>query len=100
MTKTYDRMKWDFIEATLEAFGFHRRFIRIIKECISLESYSILLNGSPSGKLIPSRGLRQGDPFSPYLFILWVEVLPKLLIKADSESTIYGVKVSKNAPCI
>lgn len=62
--------------------------------------YSILLNGSSFGNNIPSRGLRQRDPLSPYLFILGAEVLSRLFIRAEKESLISGIKVAKRAPGI
>lgn len=48
-------------------------------------SYSIILNGSPYRNFTPSRGLRQGDPLSPYFFIIAMDVLPRLLVKAANE---------------
>ena len=100
MSKAYDQMEWDFISETLGAFGFHREFTQIVKEFIGSVLYSILLNGSSFGNNIPSRGLRQRDPLSPYLFILGAEVLSRLFIRAEKESLISGIKVAKRAPGI
>lgn len=58
MAKAYDRMEWDFIRDTIGFFGFHEKFNLVVKECISSISFSILLNGFPSGKIIPTRGLK------------------------------------------
>lgn len=80
---------------------FHMKFIQIIKECINLVSYSILVNGSAFDKIIPFRGLRKGEPLSLYYFILKAEALSKMFIKAENEGLIYGVKVAKrSAPSI
>lgn len=73
MAEAYDKMEWDFIRDTIGFFGFHEKFNLVVKECISSISFSILLNGFPSGKIIPTRGLKQGDSLSPYLFILGEE---------------------------
>ena len=66
--------------------------------CIKSVSYSVLLNGVPSRTIKPSRGLRQGDPLSPYLFLLCAMGLQGLLHKAESEGVIRGVSICKNGP--
>lgn len=70
MAKAYDRLEWDFILLALKCFGFNSHSINLVRECIWSVTYSILLNGSPTGFINPSCGLRQGDPLSPFLFIL------------------------------
>jgi hypothetical protein len=61
-------------------------------------SFSILLDGSPFGKVFPHRGLRQGDPLSPFLFILGTEVLSRLIMKEEAAGIIHGIKISRNSP--
>lgn len=65
--------------------GFDRRWINLISECISTVSYSILVNGEPRGNIIPTRGIWQGDPLSPYLFLLCFEGLNGLIKQAVNE---------------
>lgn len=61
-------------------------------------SYSILINGAPEGFITPERGLRQGDPLSPYLFILCAEVLSHMCIRAMEDRSFLGVKIAAQAP--
>jgi hypothetical protein len=72
--------------------------IRTIMDCVSTVSFSILINGNPTKSFSPKRGLRQGDPLSPYLFIICVDVLSALLNKAQQDKVIHGVKIAPGAP--
>jgi hypothetical protein len=58
-------------------------------------TYSILINGHPYRKIVPSRGIRQGDPLKPYFFILCVEGLSTLLRKAEREGSISGLPITR-----
>ena len=68
--------------------------------CVSTVSYSVLINEVPKGKIIPSRGLRQGDPMSPYLFLLCAEGLSVMLKKEEREGYIKGIAANRRAPSI
>jgi hypothetical protein len=96
MEKAFDKMEWVLIFAIMERLGFNPTWINWIKICISTSSFSILLNGSPFGHFTLERGLRQGDPLSPFLFILGSEVLSRLLFKEESLGNIKGLKISRN----
>ena len=63
----------------MKRMGFHPKWINIIIHCISSVTYSIQINGVPQGLITPTWGLRQGDPLSPYLFLLCVEGLSSLI---------------------
>ena len=67
-------------------------------ECITSVLYSILMNGEPKGMITPSRGLRQGDPLSPYLFMFCAEGLNALLSDAASRGEIHGFYICRNGP--
>lgn len=63
----------------MEKLGFAKRWIHLIMQCVTSVTYAIKINGVPNGNIIPSRGIRQGDPLSPYLFLLCVEGLSALI---------------------
>lgn len=100
MSKAYDCIEWGFLRNVLARFGFHERWISWIMTCVTSVSYSYLVNGAAQGRVIPSRGIRQGDPLSPYLFILCTEVLSGLCKKAQQRGEVIGVKVARNCPAI
>lgn len=70
MSKAYDKIEWEFLQAFMVKLGFSQRQIQLIMSFVSSMSYSILVNGQPQLFSKPSRGLRQRDPLSPYQFIL------------------------------
>ena len=80
--------------------GFREKWIHWIMRCVKSVSYSVLINGNPTGQITPSRGLRQGDPLSPYLFILCTEVLIANIRTAENLGQITGLKVAKASPPI
>lgn len=98
MNKAYDRVEWDFIQAVLDRRGFHTTWINWIMQCVSTVSYSFLLNGTIKGTDVSTRRIRQGDPLSPYLFILWCEVLTGLCNKAQEDGSLPGIRVARNSP--
>ncbi|KAK9986186.1 hypothetical protein SO802_031137 [Lithocarpus litseifolius] len=98
MSKAYDRVEWSFLECLLRKMGFHSRRVDLMMERISTVSYSILINGEPSQTIHPSRGLRQGGPLSPYLFLLCIEGLHGLITKAAISSDIRGISIYRNGP--
>jgi len=104
MEKAYDRIEWDFLLACLRQLGFNNTWVQWISECISTVSYSLIINGESCGFFKPSRGLRQGDPLSPYLFLLCMDVLARRLedLSQDSKSGI-GIKIApatRRIPCL
>jgi len=80
MKKDYDKMEWDFIMQCFQELGFHPTWNKWIKECVSSVSYSVIINDEPNGLFTLTRGIRQGDSLSPYIFIVCMEVLSLMVI--------------------
>jgi hypothetical protein len=100
MSKAYDRIEWDFLRKMMIQLGFQERWVQLIMKCVTSISYKIKINGSHTSCFIPQRGLRQGDPLSPYLFILCARGLSALLHKAEQDGKIQGIKICREAPSI
>ena len=80
--------------------GFDSKWIGLVMACISSVSYSILVNGESWGNIKPSRGIRQGDLLTPYLFLLYFEGLNGLIKKIVVEGRMKGFSLHKNGPQI
>ena len=100
MSKAYDRLELEFIRRVLLRLGFHVKWVQWIMACINSVTYAFLINGSPRGRVKPSSGICQGDPLSPYIFIMCSEVLSGQCNKAKAEGTLEGVKVAKGSPWV
>ena len=86
LEKAYDRLEWSFIRDTLGHFKFPSHLISLIMSYVSTSSISVLYNGGALEPFLPSKGIRQRDPLSPYLFILCKEVLGVLITeKCDAK---------------
>ena len=75
VSKVYDRVEWDFLRDIMLKLGLDHRWVNLAMETVITASYSILINGEPKGFITPSRGIKQGDPLSPYLYLLCAEGL-------------------------
>ncbi|PNX59877.1 ribonuclease H, partial [Trifolium pratense] len=86
LEKAYDRVNWKFLKETLELFKFPQRIVSLIMFGISSSSNSILWNGSKTKAFTPTWP-SQGDPLSPYLFVLCMEQLGAMISKYVSDGT-------------
>ena len=100
ISKAYDRVEWVFLKNILLRLGFQQSWVDLIMECVTSISYSILVNKELEGMIYLSRGIRQGDPLSPYLFLFCVEGLNAILRKAAIAEEIEGFSLCRRGPKI
>uniref|UniRef100_A0A803PJK4 Reverse transcriptase domain-containing protein n=1 Tax=Cannabis sativa TaxID=3483 RepID=A0A803PJK4_CANSA len=100
MSKAFDRMEWHFIKGMMLTMGFPSLLVDLIIRRISTVSYSFQINGAVQGNIIPQRGLRQGDPLSPYLFIICAEGFSRLLQHEECNGSLHGFQLSRHGPTV
>ena len=100
MNKAYDRLEWGFLEKVLKRLGFAEEWIRMVMQCITTVRYSFLINGKAKGYIAPTRGIRQGDPLSPFLFLLGTEAFSALLEDRANSGFLKGITVCEGTPTI
>ncbi|XP_019177735.1 PREDICTED: uncharacterized protein LOC109172940 [Ipomoea nil] len=100
MSKAYDRVEWGFLCQVLKKMGFGERWVGWMRECVSSVQYNVLIEGREWGPIVPERGLRQGDPLSPCLFIIVAESLSAMLRVQEGEGVFHGISVARHAPTI
>lgn len=98
--KAFDCLNWEFLDSTLEQMNFGMIWRSWIRGCLSSASVSVLLNGSPTAEFRMARGLRQGDPLAPFLFILAAEALHQAMETAKEKGVFYGIQLPNRGPCI
>lgn len=97
MSKEYDGVQWRHLEEMMRKMGFGERWIQLTMMCVKAISYSVLINGEPKGKIFLIKGLHQGDPISPYLFLLCAKGLSAMLQRETRLGRINGVSVCRRA---
>ncbi|KAG8372576.1 hypothetical protein BUALT_Bualt12G0080400 [Buddleja alternifolia] len=98
LEKAYDKVNWEFLEQTLDFFGFPPNLVRLIMFCVTNSKPRVLWNGEPLTPFVPSCGLRQGDPLSTYLFVLCVERLGYLVEHEVNEGKWDPLPVCRGGP--
>ena len=94
--KAYDHIDWGFLDHVLERKGFSPKWRSWMRGCLSSTRFAILVNGSAKGWVAASRGLRQGDPLSQFLFTLVVDVLSRMIFRAVESGLTEGFLVGQN----
>ncbi|XP_026398844.1 uncharacterized protein LOC113294677 [Papaver somniferum] len=97
MAKVFDRVDWSFLMAIMKPMGFSDKWCNLLHHYISTTNMVGLVNGDPGKFLRPSRGLKQGDPLSLYLFIFYRESLSRSLVNAEQLGLIHGTQISPGA---
>lgn len=98
LEKVFGRIEWSFIRDTLHFFGIPNNLSKLIMSCITTSSIQILVNGRLTDAFYPSRGIRQGDPMSPYIFIMCMERLSKTISNLTAFKDWNPIKISPRGP--
>ncbi|XP_072971822.1 secreted RxLR effector protein 78-like [Typha angustifolia] len=94
LSKAFDRMDWEFLRDCLNLYGFPTDYTNLIFQCILTSSLVVEINGQASGFFKPSKGLRQGCPLSPYLFIIGTNILSFFFKLASTKDTLKGIRIA------
>jgi hypothetical protein len=98
LSKAYDRVDWRFLGQTMIKMGFDRRWVKWIMTCVTTVKYQVKFNGAILDSFAPSRGLRQGDPLSPFLFLFVADGLSALLRRGMEQQSITPIRICPRAP--
>ncbi|KAK1678101.1 hypothetical protein QYE76_038949 [Lolium multiflorum] len=100
MMKAYDRIEWAYLHDCLTKLGFADSWINSVMRCVTSARYAVKVNGALTSPVVPSRGIRQGDPISPYLFLLCTEGLSCLMQKKEGLGELPGLRNGRQGPSI
>lgn len=96
--KAYDRLRWSFIRHSLTELRLPQNMVDVMMRCISSTSLQVLWNGETTESFVPTRGIRQGDPLSPYIYVICMESLTHLIEEAVQVGSWKAVRASRNGP--
>ena len=88
-------MEWSFLQRIMLKMGLPEQWVNLAMETVCIASYSVLINGESKGLINPTRGIKQGDHLSPYLFLFCAEGLSSLIRKAVTTNRLKGSKVAR-----
>ena len=100
MRKVYDQIEWPYLRAIILRLGFHRIWVEMIMKLVTSVSFLFQLNGDCLELFTPTRGIRQDDPISPYLFLLAAEGILCLLKSRNQSLKLNGIRVGPSAPMV
>lgn len=100
MSKAYDRVEWNFLRVVMSKLGSWDDWIDVVMACVSTISYSLLINGKPQEVFLSKKGLRQGYPLSPYLFLLCAKAFSSMIRKVELSGQLHGINVCPRVPRI
>jgi hypothetical protein len=98
LSKDFDRIRWKYMISLLEAFGFDNLWVTSIMQITSLSLFSILFNGVHSQPFSPTRGIQQGDPLSPFLFVIMAEVMGRYIKASVEDGSHKGLQLHNLQP--
>lgn len=93
--KAFDSVDWNYLLKMLNRMKFPQKWIQWIEGCVTTAKANVLVNGSPSGEFALERGLRQGDPISPFLYLVAAEGLNLITKKAIKEGLLQAARIGK-----
>jgi hypothetical protein len=100
MSKVYDRVEWDFLRRMMDKLSFYTNWVEVVMKLVSAITYRVRVNGELTNQIVPQRGLCQGDPLSPCLFLICAEAFSCLLNATEERGEMEGVRVCPDAPII
>ena len=100
ISKAYDQVEWEFLRHIMLILAIGAQWVQLAMETVTTTSYFVIVNGEPKGFVTPSRVIRQGNPLSPYLFLLCAEGLSSLIRKVVASQSIHGILSCTNGVCM
>lgn len=100
MAKACDRVEWSFVEHCLKRFGFADEWTELLMKCVRTMTYTMLIEEVSSQSFTPGRSLRQGDPLSPFMFLLCAEGLSVMLRVNERHVHIQGIRITPSGPSV
>ena len=98
--KAFDSLNWAFLNEVMMQMNFGQKWGNWISGCLKTASVSVLINGSPTPEFAMGKGVRQGDPLAPLLFIIAAEALNVMMHEACCKGVFHGIKLPNSGPAI